>query len=399
MTIISPLEIAVFAFLSFSVIYLFAFAVGGRLTSGKKITSSNLYKRALVLIPSYKEDGVIVSSAISAVNLKYPKERFQVVVLADSLKRSTLEELDKISDLDTLEVVFEKSTKVKSLQKAVEKYYHSGFDFVTILDADNIAEDDYLSKLNDAFCAGFNSVQGKRVAKNTNTSIAILDGASEAINNHIFRKGYNALGASASLIGSGMAFDFSIFSNIIMTMDSVGGFDRELHALLLKDGVKTKYLENTLVYDEKVDNSKNLGNQRKRWISSQFFYLRKYFIPGFKALFHGKFNYFDATVLSNLILPRVLLLGILFVFSLISFFIRDYLFLPYQLWLILLLGLIFTLVISVSSQYYNLRTIKAIFLLPLSFLTLLKSALFGWNSNKDFIHTPHGIKNLDSKYK
>src|SRR5258708_7680724 len=43
-----------------------------------------------ILIPSYKEDAVIVETAIYAVSQNYPPECFEVVVIADSLQPSTL---------------------------------------------------------------------------------------------------------------------------------------------------------------------------------------------------------------------------------------------------------------------------------------------------------------------
>ena len=58
-------------------------------------------------------------------------------------------------------------------------------------------------------------------------------------------------------------------------MDSVGGFDRELELLLLREGIKVYYYEEAIVLDEKVSKSSTFQNQRKRWIYSQYFYLRK----------------------------------------------------------------------------------------------------------------------------
>ncbi|NJN26090.1 MAG: glycosyltransferase family 2 protein [Cyclobacteriaceae bacterium] len=390
-------ELIIFLFFLFSVGYLLLFALAGRIFKNKEITKSHGFLKALVLLPSYKEDNVIVHSANSALKFHYPSDAYQVAVIADGLQPETIGQLKNLKGLDVIEVAFEKSTKVKSLQSAMRFYQGAAFDFVVILDADNVGDLGFLSKINDAFAAGYKSVQGRRVAKNANTSIAVLDGLSEAINNHIFRRGYNALGASASLIGSGMAFEFNLFRKVISTMNSVGGFDRELHALLLARGIKTKYLPEALMYDEKVDNSKSLGNQRKRWISSQFFYLKKYFWPGLKGLFSGNFNYFDATVLSNLILPRVLLLGLLVISTLLAYVFDTYLMLSPHYWLLLLVCLLVALVISVPANLLTFKTARALLLVPVSFIILMRSLILSWNSNKDFIHTPHGVQHTDSK--
>lgn len=76
-------------------------------------------------------------------------------------------------------------------------------------------------------------VQTHRVAKNLNTNMAYLDAISEEINNSIFRLGHVNLGMSAALIGSGMAFEYSLFYKAMMSNTSVGGFDRVLEMKLL----------------------------------------------------------------------------------------------------------------------------------------------------------------------
>jgi cellulose synthase/poly-beta-1,6-N-acetylglucosamine synthase-like glycosyltransferase len=71
----------------------------------------------------------------------------------------------------------------------------------------------FLQDIADAFDNGMEVVQAHRIAKNTDTSVALLDACSEEINNAIFRKGQVAVGFSANLIGSGMAFKYSWFKD------------------------------------------------------------------------------------------------------------------------------------------------------------------------------------------
>ena len=80
-----------------------------------------------------------------------------------------------------------------------------------VLDADNLMETSFISKVNNAFNKGYMAVQGHRVAKNINTRFAILDAVSEEVNNMIFRKGHRVVGLSAALIGSGMAMEYAYF--------------------------------------------------------------------------------------------------------------------------------------------------------------------------------------------
>ena len=75
---------------------------------------------------------------------------------------------------------------------------------------------------------GAKAIQGRRVAKNLDTSYAILDACSEGINNHLFRKGANGCGMSASIIGSGMAMEYDTVKNILSKVEATGGFDKIL---------------------------------------------------------------------------------------------------------------------------------------------------------------------------
>ena len=104
-----------------------------------------------------------------------------------------------------LEVSFENSSKAKALNFAVGEIGPDGAEAVAILDADNLAGREFIARMNDALDSGIQAVQAHRTAKNRDTDTAILDAASEEINNSIFRRGHVALGFSSALIGSGMA--------------------------------------------------------------------------------------------------------------------------------------------------------------------------------------------------
>lgn len=79
----------------------------------------------------------------------------------------------------------------------------------------------------------------------------MLDGVSEEINNGFFRSGHNALGLSAGLAGSGMAFDYFWYYDAVQSLETAGE-DKELELTLLECGMHTVYLEHLPVYDEKT---------------------------------------------------------------------------------------------------------------------------------------------------
>ena len=192
---------------------------------------------------------------------------------------------------------------------------HASGDAVVIMDADNVTTPNFLAEINRAFESGLHAVQAHRTGKNMNTDIAVLDAISEEINNGFFRSGHNAIGLSAGLAGSGMAFDVHWFRRNVGHLQT-SGEDKELEALLLKQRIHIEYLEQLPVYDEKTQKKEGIKNQRKRWIAAQYGALRAS-LPDFpKALIQGNIDYCDK-ILQWMLPPRLIQLAGVFGFTLL----------------------------------------------------------------------------------
>ncbi|WP_350284726.1 glycosyltransferase [uncultured Croceitalea sp.] len=389
-------EIVLLGYLGFASVYIFLFAFAGLFSAKKRETIINKERKFAVLIPGYKEDNVIVEVARRALEQSYPEALFEVVVIADSFQPITLQKLKKLP-IRVVEVAFEKSTKSKALNKAMETIgdqYHVAL----VLDADNIMEFDFIERINEAFNKGYKVVQGHRAAKNTNTPMAILDAISEEVNNHIFRKGHRVLGLSSALIGSGMAFDYHFFKSTMAKVNAVGGFDKELELKLLKDRNQIEYLHDALVLDEKVQKSEVFANQRKRWLSAQFIYFKRYFASGVRELFlKGNIDFADK-VYQMVSPPRILLLGsvmlITMVYAIFDFVTIDFgLFIPSYYWYTIAALTVLAFFMSVPKKFYSLSTLNAMLTLPRAFGVMFLSLFKLKGANKKFIHTQHGTIN------
>ena len=383
--IIRVIAVIIFVILALQVAYLLVFALAGHLIPVKKYSPQTRLGSFVIYIPSYKEDSVIVETAVAAVGLSYPRDKKTIVVIADSLQPGTLDKLRALP-IQVVEVSFEKSTKAKALNLALQQTA-GDYDYALILDADNVCEFDFLYKMNDALQAGFQVMQAQRVAKNTNTTLAFLDAISEGINNHIFRKGHRAMGLSCAIIGSGMALNYDLFKQIMPEITAVGGFDKEMELRLLKQRIKFGYAPEALVYDEKTAKQGAFENQRRRWLSAQAHYLKKYSAQGFVQLSKGNIDFFDKVV-QTMLLPRILLLGIVPCVFVLSF-IPGLSFSP--VYVGLLLAATFTsILISIPAKYFNRQFLKAICNLPIAFFSMARLLFKLKGANKTFIHTPHG---------
>lgn len=373
------------SYLAFSVIYNALFAIA---STGKKKTVSGNYdnpqNRIAVFIPAYKEDAIIFDTAKKALNQRYPGEKYEVIVIADSLHPATIEELYHLP-ITVIEVEFEKSTKAKAINKAYE-LLQGEYDITVVLDSDNVMAPNFLAKINRAYNQGYKAIQGHRVAKNQENNMAVLDAISEEINNNIFRKGHQNLQLSSALIGSGMAFDYELFKTRMDQIEAIGGFDKELELSLLKDNIEIAYLEDALIYDEKVSREEVFTNQRTRWISAQI----RYGLHSFgDALIHliktGNINYFDKS-LQFLLPPRLILLGLTTMLAFASVLMPPTLsVISVSVWA----SYVMTLFIATPKQFLSKQTLRACWLLPKTFMLMIV-ALKGYKKAKtNFLHTPH----------
>ncbi|UHG91350.1 glycosyltransferase [Spirosoma oryzicola] len=376
------------SYLALSVLYLAVFAIAGRL--GRADDNylpgrAQVLKKIGVLIPAYKEDAVIVDSVKANLAQDYPASRFDLIVIADSFQPHTLATLATLP-IKVIEVSFEVSTVAKAINAALAQIPDHEYDILVVSDADNHMAADFLSRINAAFGQGWKAVQGHRVAKNTDTSVAVLDAISEEINNHIFRKGSRALGLASSIIGSGMAFDPVLMKSCMANLHTMGGYDKELEMNIVLSGHKIGYLEDAFVYDEKVAQQAVFENQRTRWIAAQWQFLKFYFRRGITELLNGRMSS-AFKVIQALVLPRVILLGVLALCSLIGLLIPD----PTlrSLPIASLLGLIASLILSVPNYLWKRVTMREVMLIPVLMLRFARAIFNMRKAFKSFMHTPH----------
>ena len=340
----------------------------------------NRMNKFLILYPAYNEDKVIINAVKQFLQQKYPKELYAIIVISDHMQPETNEQLSKLP-ITLLQPTFEKSSKAKAMQFAIDNVKDE-FDSVVILDADNIVRPVFLSQLN-VLCSVYDAIQCHRCAKNANNDVAVLDGASEEINNTIFRKAHNRIGLSSALIGSGMCFKYELFKNNVFKL-STAGEDREMEALLLHQGVYIKYAPEIHVFDEKVSNQDNFQRQRMRWMTAQVQSLLSQLPLVPKAIIHGNINFLDKTIQQALI-PRsilIVLLGVISVFM--SVVVPDWC----EKWWILFAMLAISLFIAIPAPL-RIQSFKRVLTIPKLVLKMVRNILHMDRKNTDFIHTEH----------
>ena len=385
-TVLHSIDIALWVIIAGSVAYVVFFAIISLFYDKEDHIAvhaavlSNRQCKFLILYPAYKEDRVIINAVENFLMQNYPSTLYTVAVISDHMQPETNDYLRQLP-INLLEPVFEKSSKAKAMQYAINEV-KGDFDQVVVLDADNVVRPDFLSQLN-ILCTVYDAIQCHRCAKNANNDVAVLDGASEEINNTIFRKAHNRLGLSSALIGSGMCFKYDLFKKNVFELKTAGE-DREMEALLLHQGVFIKYAPDIHVFDEKVSSQDNFQRQRMRWMTAQVQSLLSNLPKIPEAIIHGKINFVDKTIQQALI-PRSILIVLL---AGISIFMTIIMPTWCEKWWILFALLAIALFIALPHQL-RFRSFAKVIAIPGLVLRMLKNLLHIDRKNTDFIHTEH----------
>jgi cellulose synthase/poly-beta-1,6-N-acetylglucosamine synthase-like glycosyltransferase len=174
-----------------------------------------------------------------------------------------------------------------------------------------------LTELDKFFNQGFSAVQGVRKPKNLDTTIACLDAARDIYYHFYDGEVLFALGSSAALAGSGMAFTTALYRECLENSNLSGaGFDKVLQYAIVSRNYRIACAPAAVVFDEKTSHTDQLVNQRARWINTWF----KYSSFGFSLLLKGVAKFSRNQVLFGIMLLRpplfiflILSMGCLFI--------------------------------------------------------------------------------------
>lgn len=260
-------------------------------------------------------------------------------------------------------------------------------EYVTIIDSDNLVDEEYINELNHYFRKGYVAVQGVRAAKNLDTTYSCLDAARDIYYHFYDGKILFQLGSSATLAGSGMAFRTDLYQDFLDKNQIKGaGFDKILQHFIVAQDLKIAFSEYAIVYDEKTSQSDQLVKQRARWINTWF----KYFKLGFGLIGKGIRN----LSLNQFLFGITLLRPPLFIFLILSIMCllcnliigNSTLALVWTTaFFLFIIGFVISLVVSNTDK----RIYKSLISIPKFMFFQIISLLKSKNANKHSVSTQH----------
>lgn len=401
------IQIMVFIFGS----YFFCVSIFGWF-KGKDNSPGNSSKKRFALVVAAHNEELVISYIIDSLfRQDYPKELFDVFVIADNCQDRTKEIAEQHgAKVFIRENILEKG-KGHALEWMFEKIFlmEEKYDVISIFDADNIVSSNFLTEMNKQFCNGHEVVQGYIDSKNPFDSwITSSYSLAFWLSNRTFQLPRHNLGLSCGLSGTGSSISVELLKEIGWGATCLTE-DLEFTMKLALNGKKVAWAHNAVVYDEKPLTLKQSWNQRKRWMQGHADCANRFLIPLFlKAFKDSDLVAFDCAI--YLFQPiRFVFIGLITITMWIqaifpeSPFYSLRLVFPEIIWYIfVVLQFFYGPLVILAEKKFSLKVIQGFILYPIYCLTWVPITIQGFltKSNKNWSHTEHtreiSIKELEN---
>ena len=227
----------------------------------------NKKHKFMALIPAHNEEAVVANLVESLKNQNYPKELFDIYVIADNCTDNTAEVARKAGAIVYERFDSEKKTKGYAMQWFFRKIEEEGknYDALCVFDADNVVMPEFINAMNKKLCQGEEVVQGYRDIKNPTDSWIASGYALFYWTMHRFYHlaRYN-LGLSPLLNGTGFMVKYDLIRQEGWNTKTLTE-DIEFSLINIAKGRKLGWAVDAVVYDEQPLEYKQSWNQRMRW--------------------------------------------------------------------------------------------------------------------------------------
>lgn len=241
----------------------------------------NKKHKFILILPAHNEEAVIGNLISSLKELDYPKDLYDIQVIADNCTDNT----EKIArDMGTKVFVRtekdpNKKTKGYALQaflKTLLSDKNMDYDAFCVFDADNIVDKNFLNVMNKHLCQGEEVVQGYRDIKNpTDSWISAGYAIFYWMMNRFYHLArYNA-GLSPLINGTGFMVKFDAIRETGWNTNTLTE-DIEFSLKTIIQGKKLGWAVDAICYDEQPVKFGPSWSQRSRWTMGHIQCLREY---------------------------------------------------------------------------------------------------------------------------
>jgi GT2 family glycosyltransferase len=222
-------------------------------------------RRFLTLIPAHNEEALLGRLLTSLAEADYPRDRYDVAVVADNCTDATAEVARRagvtaFERFDTAE-----KGKGHALRWLMQQVALDEYDAVFIVDADSVVSANVFEAANAAFERGARLVQVYDGVYNRDESPAAgLRALAFDLHNRVRPMGQSVLGVSVGLMGNGMFIATDLLRG--EAWDSFGlAEDMEAHAKLVALDERVRYVDGAFALAEMPASLRDSEGQNERW--------------------------------------------------------------------------------------------------------------------------------------
>ena len=250
----------------------------------------NKQHKFMAVIPAHNEETVVGNLIESLKKLDYPKELYDIFVIADNCTDKTAEVAKNAGA-----IVYERNDeKHKTKGHALQWFFNmkikedAPYDAFCIFDADNIVDKNFLNVMNKKLCQGEEVVQGYKDIKNpsdtwVSSGYAIFYWTMHRFY-HLAR--YN-IGLSPLMNGTGFMVKFDVIKPEGWNTKTLTE-DIEFSLKRIIKGKRLGWAKDAIVYDEQPVGFKQSWTQRERWTVGHMQCLKEYTKPLATAVVKNK---------------------------------------------------------------------------------------------------------------
>jgi len=360
-------------------------------------------KRLAVVIPAHNEAKVLGALLRDLENQSYPRELFDIYVVADNCKDGTADVARQTTNTTVIVRTGEDRGKGRALRLAISTILDSPqpYDAFVFFDADNRVSRNFLQRMNTELCNGHPFIQGYLGTKNpTDNWVTRVIYESYCMTNRLWQLGKRRAGLPSQCGGTGFCVETDVLRDLGWPMTSITE-DLEMVCLLAQKGIFPVWCHDAVVYDEKPTSVRVALRQRVRWMRGHFTNMFRFFVPLLKqGVAKRDVRLLDCAI--YLLYPMcVLAVGLQSLLWLLDLtLVPDFLVVSPGLPLLVLVIAMLTYYPALGI-YLETRSIKELAYLPLLlafnwiWVVACFTALFTL-ANREWYHTPHDAT-LDSR--
>jgi cellulose synthase/poly-beta-1,6-N-acetylglucosamine synthase-like glycosyltransferase len=362
-------------------------------------------KSFALIVAAHNEEKVIQDIIYSLNILDYPKELYDIFVVADNCTDKTAAKAKAAGA-----IVYERFNKTKkgkgyALEWMFDKIFKMDkkYDAVVVFDADNLVSKNFLKEMNNKLCEGFKVVQGYLDSKNPNdTWVTGVYSIAFWTSNRMFQLSRENLGLSNQLGGTGCCIDTDILRELGWGATCLTE-DLEFTCKLVLHGYKVGWAHDAVVYDEKPLTLAQSWWQRKRWMQGYADVASRYFLKLLKK-FIKEFNFTALDCALYSVQPiTIVVLGIATIIDgltkiknlpeLINWFlnINNLNTVTVVLLIVAILQFIYTPIVLFLDKKLSLKVLFYYLIFPIYTITWIPISIQGIidKNKKDWNHTVH----------